>query len=406
MEPLFCCLHFLFYPRIKAMFYLKKRKGGLMLFVSLFTLFFTFTQLFSTVPQPASATSENGHPSTTLQGAPATASVTPDAISSQNSSDKLKLDDYVIILADNGKIIIADPPTYKLINQNKIQNSYDQIKSASGSTLPISTSMTNALEEIDNKSFVRLTFMNKAVAIMQLTLNKQIKEYNIVTAQTFNFPTLDPKFIQLISHFAPTAQGNLAKMSNNQKANGSLEAPVKKPVEQTIQKTTSVAKQATTEIKSSAATALTSIQKTAGLSVEAFLKTILPETKEIFLVLKEGSVFFNSNKALSTNPQNPVDLVSLELTKMINEKQRQILVPHIEGAKKALNLIQKKSIAYLYENGKQIGKAEIDSHNVLKKIIYTDDASKAIIANQFGTAVRKLFNLPNQSALVDLLKSK
>lgn len=309
--------------------------------------------------------------------------------------------DYFILLADNGKILIADPATFKLINEKKFKNSYDQIKKASGSQLPLSTSMNNVIKKLSDQSLMRLTFIAQNLPVMQVTINKDTKKYIAMTTGNFISKAFPSKFMQIISEYAPAAPENIMKMSSNQKVEGNIEKqkkiipvvakPVISSVVAGVTKTPSIISTAQSLVKS-------------AVQNDAFLEKVKPALKATYMMLEKGSVFFVTDKAIAEKKGSMPDLKdSLELTKMISEKKREFLTSNIERAKKALNIMEKESTITLYDKGKEVAKALLSSEDLIQTIICKDDDAKKVVIKQFGTAIKKLLNISSNTDLEKLI---
>ncbi len=144
-----------------------------------------------------------------------------------------------------------------------------------------------------------------------------------------------------------------------------------------------------------------------------FLKKVTGTTKELYLFLynnypKTGcaSVFLTDDKVRAQAGTPKRDADELELTVMPEVTKRQYRKENIALAQLLLSRLQNEATLFLYYNKNMIAKSMYVPQQGFKNIIYFNDPSRAVLLNDFGTALRYLFNLSDDKKAFEALVLK
>ncbi len=144
-----------------------------------------------------------------------------------------------------------------------------------------------------------------------------------------------------------------------------------------------------------------------------FLKKVTGTTKELYLFLynnypTEGcaSVFLTDDKVRAQAGTPKRDADELELTVMPEKTKRQYRKENIALAQLLLSRLQNEATLFLYYNKNMIAKSTYVPQKGFKNIIYFNDPSRAVLLNDFGTALRYLFNLSDDKKAFEALVLK
>jgi hypothetical protein len=359
----------------------------------------------------------------------------------------------------DGKLVIADQSTYKLVVQQQGSTpGLTEITQSAGTTLPQKMDMADAISTIQNTPNVTVAFITQGEEVAELTIMRDKQSYTMSVDDQYDPTRTSEYFGGILASLIPDADALLAALKPGANLTRSLTpapaaapapsaqptsapattqppdpsaihaaevlptpavAPAQSPTPAPTGTAINTPPSSSSQTPNQAAPAQQSVaaptasntsttdssssdlSKQGGATPAATPADPFDQSAstaaEYYVYLQNGSVYLTYDKLVAQGTTDTTAKNALVITRMPSPTQREFVQSNVTKAKNYFSAIQGSMNILVYLNKNAIAKIPCKGGSLIKNVIYFNKTNRDTLINDYGTAIRYLLGMDSNT---------